>query len=280
MLAGRDPDGPVVVSAPADADGTPAGHPHGPVLLAAPAGTGRTPVGYAALTGGHGGDRQVELAVAPTRRGRGIGTALLLAARDQVVANGGGRLRGWAHQQIPIADRLAAHAGMRIERRLLVMVRALPTAPPPDPPAGVRVRRFVRGQDETAWLALNNAAFRGHPEQGGWTADDLKWRLDADWSDPSRFVLAADDSGLLAGVWTKLAPHARQGELFVVAVAPRAQRRGLGALVVSHALAALAEAGASSACLYCDAANKPARRMYERAGFVVAREDRSYAVDV
>ena len=260
------------------------GHRRPHVLLSARAdagdgGKGQSAAGYAVLTGEPGGGRQVELAVAPLVRRRGIGTALLVAAREHVAANGGGLLRGWAHQQVDIADRLAAHAGMRIERRLLFMVRGLPAPPPPDPPAGVRVRQFVRGQDEAAWLELNNAAFRGHPEQGGWTPDDLAWRLDADWSDPSRFVLAVDGTGLLAGVWTKLPPGGLQGELYVVAVAPRAQGRGLGPVVVGHALAALDAAGATSACLYCDAANEPARRMYERAGFVVAREDRSYVVN-
>ena len=262
-------------------------HRHGQVLLEALAsegggtgGTGQVPTGYAVLTDVHARAWQVEIAVAPPRRGQGIGTALLLAVRDHVAATGGGVLRGWAHQRVLIADRLAAHAGMRIERRLLFMVRSLPAPPPPDPPSGVLVRGFVRGQDEAGWLEVNNAAFSGHPEQGAWTLDDLLWRLEADWSDAARFVLAADDTGLLAGVWTKLPPGGSQGELYVVAVAPRAQGRGLGPLVVAHALAALAAVGATSACLYCDAANRPARRMYERAGFAVAREDRSYVVKI
>ena len=38
------------------------------------------------------------------------------------------------------------------------------------------VRTFEPGRDDEAWVGLNALAFRGHPEQGGWTVDDLHRR--------------------------------------------------------------------------------------------------------
>jgi mycothiol synthase len=150
------------------------------------------------------------------------------------------------------------------------------------PPAGVRLRAFDPARDRDGWLALSNAAFAGHPENGGWSREDLDWRLGAEWSDPERFVLAVEaaSGALLGGVWTKLEPGGDDGELYVVAVAPSAQGRGVGRLVVAAAVRALEEAGCSRAHLYADAANAPALRLYAAAGFSLDHEDRSLCLRV
>ncbi len=211
----------------------------------------------------------VELAVRPDRRGRGLGARVLEDVLGHVASHGGGAVRAWVHGPARAAHALAAHRGARPVRRLLVLRRDLQDLPVDRCHDGVLVRRLDVDDlaDRQAWLALSNAAFEGHEDNGGWTLDDLEWRLRTAWTDPARFPVAVDHAGPVAGVWTKVEPGSRLGELYVVAVHPRAQGRRLGRLVVARALRDLVAAGCDQAELYVDADNAAALRLYAWAGF-------------
>ncbi len=224
----------------------------------------------------------VELAVRPDARGTGVGRALLEQVHGHVRSHGGGTLRAWVHGSAAPARALAAVVGARQERRLLVLRRPLDDLPDVAVPPGVRLRPLVLDDDadRDAWLAVSNAAFAGHPENGGWSRADLDWRLQTDWTDPTRFPVAEDEAGPVAGVWTKVPPGSSTGELYVVAVHPRAHGQGLGRVVVARALHDLREAGCSEAELYVDADNAAALRLYAWAGFVPGTEHHCLAVDL
>ena len=136
------------------------------------------------------------------------------------------------------------------------------------------------------FLRVNNAAFHWHPEQGGWSREQLESRLAVDWVDPAGVFLAVDVTGeapRLAGFhWTKTVPAApgqeSEGEVYVVAVDPADQGRGLGGLLTTLGVAHLeVRVGVDSVVLYVEGDNTPARRTYERLGFAVEHVDATYS---
>ncbi|RIV37231.1 mycothiol synthase [Micromonospora radicis] len=225
---------------------------------------------------------EVALVVHPAYRRRGSGRAL---ARG-VLAAATGPLRGWAHGDHPSAAALAVDLGFRRARVLWQLRRPL-TAPSSDPrlPDGVTLRAFRPGEDDAAWLALNARAFADHPEQGRWTADDLRVRLAEPWFDPAGFLLAVEPAtGRLLGFhWTKVHERpgsARIGEVYVLGVDPSAHGGGLGRALTTAGLAYLRERrGLDRVMLYVDESNTAAVALYERLGFARWSAHVNYQLD-
>jgi mycothiol synthase len=163
---------------------------------------------------------------------------------------------------------------------LLQMRRALAAADPdPGPrlPDDVRVEPFVPGRDEDAWLRVNARAFAHHPEQGRWTAEDLRVREREPWFDPAGFLLAwrgepGAGGTLLGSHWTKVhqpgdAADERIGEVYVLGIDPDAQGMGLGRALTDLGLAHLRSRGLAEVLLYVEEDNAAAVALYERTGF-------------
>jgi mycothiol synthase len=136
-------------------------------------------VGYAhTLTYGEGAERRVscEVVVHPDHRRGGVGKTLVGYIVRHAEAEGAARLDLWAYNDSMASRGLTADLGFEPTRRLLHMHRH--AGPPPVVPApeGATIRRFVAGQDEEMWVALNNRVFADHPEQGSWTLEDLRVR--------------------------------------------------------------------------------------------------------
>ncbi len=232
------------------------------------------------------GGSSAELAVHPGHRGRGVGGDLVTALQAR---RPDGRMRLWAHGQLPGARALAERFGYRQARVLWQMRRSLLAGLPPGPvPAGVRIRPFVVGQDEQAWTDVNNRAFADHPDQGGWSLSQIQMREREAWFDPAGFLLAedADDGRLLGFHWTKVhgrdsGAHAHEpiGEVYALGVDPSAQGRSLGPALTVAGLRYLRSLGLSQVMLYVDESNAGAVRVYERLGFTRWDVDVSYRRD-
>jgi mycothiol synthase len=150
----------------------------------------------------------------------------------------------------------------------------------------VSVRTFVPGQDEAAWVEVNNRAFAGHPEQGAWTVDMLRAREQEPWFDPDGFLLAFGADGLAGSCWTKVhppqPPHEPDalGEIYVIGADPGRQGKGLGRALTVGGLQSLADRGITVGMLFVDGANEAAVGLYRSLGFTTARTDCAYGLEV
>ncbi len=168
-------------------------------------------------------------------------------------------------------QRLAPAA--RPYRDLLQLRRPLPA-----PPSGIHTRAFRPDEDTDAVVELNNRAFAWHPEQGGMTRD----RLDADmrqpWFDADGFRILERGDRIAGFCWTKIHPAAEPplGEIYVIAVDPDFQGRGLGQPMTLAGLEWLADQGLGTAMLYVESDNHAARRTYDALGFELHSVNRAY----
>lgn len=163
-------------------------------------------------------------------------------------------------------------------------------------PDGFTVHPFTEADIDDV-VALNARAFVDHPEQGRMSAADVRERMDLPWFDANGFLLvrdttAAADGGqtddgqtadgvqadddqyrpLAAFHWTKQDEPANRdgpatGEVYVVAVDPAYQGRGLGGPVTALGISYLVAQGAQQITLYVDGDNTAAVATYRRAGF-------------
>ncbi len=210
----------------------------------------------------------LSLVVRPASRGRGVGGSLA----EQALASYDGTLRAWSHADHPGAARLAERHGFERVRELWVMRRSLA-----DPPAAPRDRddvaiRAFRPGDEAELLRVNAAAFAHHPEQGSMDSAELAERMAETWFDPADLFVAVDDQTMLGFHWTKR-HSAALGEVYVVAIDPSAQGRGLGATLVARGLGHLHDVGIRDVLLYVESDNAPAVHLYEQLGFTHAPAD-------
>jgi mycothiol synthase len=247
-------------------------------------------VGCAFITPATDGATAIHVAVDPSHRNGGgpkekepTKTELIRTALDHAPARAAKRL--WLMQATDADDAEAARLGFQPERDLLQMRVVLPL--PAETVASARpvvTRPFRPGRDDDAWLAINNAAFADHPEQGGWTRQELHERTTADWFDPEGFLMAdsEDGTGLIGSCWTKVHRDGDPvvGEIYVISVNPDRHSEGWGRALTVAGLEWMAKKGITDGMLYTTGSNVPAVKLYESLGFTINHVDRSYVRDV
>lgn len=116
--------------------------------------------------------------------------------------------------------------------------------------------------------AMDPAVYRAF-YRGDWRAAQRR-AVEAVCSDPGVPVWVASEQSRVAGfVALKLHPEDRMGEIYMIAVDPDFQRRGVATRLTSHSVDWFKQAGMSIVMVEtgADPGHAPARRTYEASGF-------------
>ena len=228
----------------------------------------------------------VEAVVHPQHRGKGLGVLML----KEAIKICGDKTRIWSHGDLPAAKAIAA--SLKLERLWsnLLMSKSLGEIQPVT--SKYPIRTFIPGLDNQAFLALNNNVFANYPDQGGWSEDDLKVRLNESWFDDKGFFVAEDRGKLIGFCWTKIHGahthshnggdddhgHEALGEIYVLAVNPDYKGHGVGRDLTINGLNFLKYQGLNNVMLYVGVENKPAFKLYKSLGFNEFGSDVMYRV--
>lgn len=248
------------------------------VVLSAAGGEARTPSGETVVATIASRHHAVWIDIRDPLPGSQTAVAALLAALvDRAVTAGAAGVH-WASEapEGDLVDAVADAAGLTERRDLLQLRRSLPLGPECRigvPEVATRGLRLGTA-DEEAWVRTNNRAFAHHPDQGQETVESFRATSRSPWfaAEDIRLVDGTDGDGLAAFCWTKRHPPSADdpalGEIFVIGVDPDHQGGGIGAGVVLAGLDHLAGRGMDTAMLYVDVDAAPARRLYDRLGFI------------
>jgi mycothiol synthase len=188
-----------------------------------------------------------------------------------------GRLQVWVRHAQPSDVVCATDEGYGVDRRLGVLGRWL-DRPLPDGAevVGTAVRAYRPDVDDAGVVEVLAAAYAGTAD-GGWDLARFRGRRGLSWFRAEDLLVAQDDDGWIAGIhWLKRRSE-DVGEVYNLAIHPRAQGRGLGGVLLAAGLRHLAEVGCRDALLWVDLANERAVRLYISQGFTTRWEDVAFA---
>jgi mycothiol synthase len=221
----------------------------------------------------------------PTRRGQGIGTALMQWAeariaehRSLIPADRAAVIRCRNFSTNVAGTQLLLDLGYQSVRRFYEMKIDMSSAPPPPVwPTGITVRSMIADQEEAAVYLANEEAFR---DQLG-DVDELletrfpkwlEWVRSVPDYDPAFFFIAHEDDEI-AGValcFPKDPEFPDMGFLHALSVRRTWRRRGIATALLQHVFGACYGRGIHKVVLTVDTTNPTgATALYERAGMHV-----------
>jgi len=228
----------------------------------------------------------VEAVVHPQHRGKGLGALIL----KEAIKICGDRTRIWSHGDLPSAKAIAA--SLNLERLWSNLLMSKPLGEIQPVTSKYSIRTFIPSLDNQAFLDLNNKVFADYPDQGGWSEDDLKVRLNETWFDDKGFFVAEDKGELIGFCWTKIHGahthshnggdddhgHEALGEIYVLAVNPDYKGQGVGRNLTITGLNYLKYQELNNVMLYVGVENNPAFNLYKSLGFNEFGSDVMYRV--
>jgi mycothiol synthase len=228
----------------------------------------------------------VEAVVHPNHRDKGLGSSIL----KEAIKVCGDKTRIWSHGDLPAAKAIAT--SLKLERIWSNLLMSKPLSEIQPVRSKYSIRTFIPHFDNQAFLSLNNKVFANYPDQGGWSEDDLKVRLNESWFDEKGFFIAEDKGELIGFCWTKIHGahthshtgedddhgHEALGEIYVLAVNPYYKGQGVGRDLTITGLNYFKYQGLNNVMLYVGVENKPAFNLYKSLGFNEFGSDVMYRV--
>ena len=213
--------------------------------------------------------RHFRIVVAPDRRRRGIGSALLRHVAE-MDAPADALLQCLCPERWEaLAAFLEARGFAAIENELdMVCEDAGRHEPRRRHDISVRVSGDAAAAAE-ALAALHNRAYAGSPAVAPLTAAEMAAAL------APALVIVAERRGVPLG-FCQIAPAGNAAWIESIAVEPREQGRGIGTLLLQHALAEAARRAGPRVCLAVSDRNAAAYALYRRFGFAVTAKSARY----
>jgi len=218
--------------------------------------------------------------VHPRYTGLGIGTTMLrmIEARAQehiplAPPNRQVVLRNGVSGADKAAQELHTNEGYHPMRYFWEMGIRMQAAPPnPNWPEGIRLGRFVPGEDDRAVFDAFREAFQDHWGYTPWDYDWWRRRLiGVEGFDPSLWFLAMEGDRIAGGSLCQY--RLDYGWVKQIAVRRPWRRKGLGLALLRYSLGEFFRRGIDEVRLKVDAQNPTgATRLYERAGMQVVHE--------
>ena len=228
----------------------------------------------------------VEAVVHPNHRGKGLGSLIL----KEAIKVCGDKTRIWSHGDLPAAKAIAA--SLKLERLWSNLLMGKSLGEIQSVTSKYSIRTFIPDFDNQAFLSLNNKVFANYPDQGGWSEEDLRVRLNEAWFQKEGFFVAEDQGKLIGFCWTKIHgahTHSRNGEdddhghdaigeIYVLAVNPDYKEQGVGRDLTITGLNYLKYQRLNNVMLYVGVENNPAFNLYKSLGFNEFGSDVMYRV--
>lgn len=165
--------------------------------------------------------------------------------------------------------------GWRLARELLRMTTSLVDQIEPGDPALTRPYQPTDLQD---LVAINNRAFKDHPEQAAWTAEAFNSRTQQPWFDPQALRVIERDGSTAGFCWIKVTNRSEgsDAEVYVIAIDPKQSGKGLGRKLLLSSIAHVRKAGINTISLFVEATNTVATQLYESLGLTTTEVHRQY----
>jgi len=231
-------------------------------------------VGYGALLWPTGpAARAAEVVVHPAWRRRNIGRQLALRLQG-MPGSPAPALQGIYSSHVPAAAAFVAAMGCETLGRWRFML----ADPPPSLgavalPEGYRLRHPVIGRDESAFVDIFSAAFKGHRFMEPPTLHQIRQRWRSPEFDPRSCILA-DCAGQIIGM-SSVRPTSvyrgdrlvKAGYIWVIGTHADHRNRGIARAMLGESVNFMRDQGWEIASLDVDELNRPAQRLYRALGF-------------